>query len=137
MSRLDNIRQASRRVVPVKHTTAARLSVQAVLVAIFFVVSAVPTSAQEDICSTPIGEFTNGLITAALGLGLALVFLGMVVGFGGRAVAFSGSLMNKLSSMTSNSLVGLLGLVFVAVVFSWVLGYAPIDIPQGCVPLSG
>ena len=97
----------------------------------------VPVAAQEDVCATPIGDFTNGLITAALGVGLALVFLGLVVSFGFRPLAFSGSIMGKLSSMSSNSIVGLVGIVFVAVIFSWVLAYAPIDIPQGCVPLGG
>lgn len=94
-------------------------------------------AAQESVCKTPIGNFTNGLITAALGIGLALVFLGLIVSFGGRPLAFSGSIMGKLSAMSSNSIVGLVGIVFVAVIFSWVLGYAPIDIPKGCVPLGG
>lgn len=94
-------------------------------------------AAQENVCATPIGNFTNGLITAALGLGLAMVFLGLIVSFGFRPLAFSGNIMGKLAGMSSNSIIGLVGIVFVAVVFSWVLGYAPIDIPQGCVPLGG
>ena len=137
MVRTDGMRQAVRGIGPKKQAVAARLGVQAVLVGAFLVLSAVPVSAQEDICSTPIGDFTNAAITGMLGLGLALVFLGMVIGFGGRAIAFSGSLMGKLSAMTTNSLVGLLGIVFVAVIFTWMLSYAPIEIPQGCVPLSG
>ena len=115
----------------------AVLIAQSVALALLYFSAAIPAAAQENVCATPIGDFTNGLITAALGVGLALVFLGLVVSFGGRPLAFSGSAMGKLSSMSSNAIIGLIGIVFVAVIFSWVLAYAPIDIPQGCVPLGG
>jgi vacuolar-type H+-ATPase subunit I/STV1 len=135
MVEIDDIRQAVRGIVSGKEAVAARLTVQAVVVAAFFMMSAIPAAAQENICSTPIGDFTNGLITAALALGLAAVFLGFVVSFGGRPLAFSRNIMEKLSSMSTGAIVGLFGIVFIAVVFSWVLSYAPIDIPKGCVPL--
>lgn len=137
MSRIDVILKMVRRIATAKQADVARLSVQTAVVAAFLLASAVPASAQEAVCATPVGDFTNAAITGLLGLCLALVFIGMIIGFGGRSIAFSGNLMSKLSAMTSNSLVGLLGIVFVAVLFSWMLSYAPINIPQGCVPLGG
>lgn len=137
MRLLDKIRQAVRGIAPDKQAVAVRLGVQAATVAVFFLLSAVPAAAQENVCTTPIGDFTNGLITAALGLGLAMVFLGFVVSFGFRPLAFSRNFMEKLSSMSSNAIVGLVGIVFIAVIFSWVLAYAPIEMPQGCIPLGG
>src|SRR5699024_5707320 len=97
--------------------------------------AAAPAGAQKAVCETPVGDFTSGLITAALGVGVALVLLGLVVSFGGRPLAFSRNIMGKLSAMSSNSIIGLIGIVFVAVIFSWILAYAPINIPQGCVPI--
>lgn len=134
MVEIDDIRQAVRGIEPYKQT-ASRLVVQVAALTALFMQTTVPVAAQENICTTPIGDFTNGLITAALAIGLALVFLGFVVSFGGRPLAFSRNIMEKLSSMSSNSIVGLIGIVFVAVVFSWVLSYASITIPKGCVPL--
>ncbi|WP_154020051.1 hypothetical protein [Halococcus sediminicola] len=131
------IEEAKHIVTEHERPAGAALIVQGVALALLYFSAAIPAAAQENVCATPIGDFTNGLITAALGVGLALVFLGLIVSFGGRPLAFSGNAMGKLSSMSSNAIIGLIGIVFVAVIFSWVLAYAPIDIPQGCVPLGG
>lgn len=137
MSVVDTIRTTVRSIDAPKPSLTTRLGIQTTVSGLFFLMAVGSASAQQGVCDTAIGTFTNDAITGLLGLALALVFVGMVVGFGGRSIAFSGNLMGKLSAMVSNSLTGLIGLVFVAVLFSWLIGYAPIDIPQGCVPLSG
>ena len=89
MSRTDVILKTVR-IATAKQTDVARLSVQTAVVAAFLLASAVPASAQEAVCATPVGDFTNAAITGLLGLCLALVFIGMIIGFGGRSIAFSG-----------------------------------------------
>jgi len=131
------IGNAKRIVASNRRPASAAVTAQGLAFTALYFAAAAPAAAQEGVCQTPIGDFTNGLITAALGLGLALVFLGLIVSFGGRPLAFSGRMMGQLSSMSSNAIIGLIGIVFVAVIFSWILAYAPIDIPQGCVPLGG
>ena len=114
-----------------------RLGIQTMAAGLFLVLAVGSASAQENVCSTAIGTFTTDLITAIFGVALALVVIGLLVSFGGRGIAVSGRMMGTLSSMSSNSLIGLLGVVFTVVIVTWVLGYAPIDIPQGCVPFGG
>jgi hypothetical protein len=114
-----------------------RLGIQTTAAGLFLLLAVGSASAQENVCQTAIGTFTNDLITAVLGISLALVVLGLLVSFGGRGIAVSGRMMGTLSSMSSNSLVGLLGVVFTIVLVTWILGYAPIDIPKGCVPFGG
>lgn len=137
MSRLDTIRTAMQRIDTPQSSLTTRLGIHTSAAGLFFLLAVGSASAQQNVCETAIGTFTNDAITGMLGLGLALVFLGMVVGFGGRSIAFSGRMAGMLSKIISNSLVGLIGLVFVAVLFTWILAYGPIDIPQGCVPLGG
>ena len=114
-----------------------RLGIRTTVAGLLLVLAVGSASAQENVCSTAIGTFTSDLITAIFGVALALVVIGLLVSFGGRGVAFSGRMMGTLSSMSSNSLIGLIGVVFTVVIVTWVLGYAPIDIPQGCVPFGG
>ena len=114
-----------------------RLGIRTTTAGLFLLLAVGSASAQDTVCSTAIGTFTSDLITAIFGVALALVVIGLLVSFGGRGVAISGRAMGMLSSMSSNSLIGLLGIVFTVVIVTWVLGYAPIDIPQGCVPFGG
>lgn len=132
-------RKAVGRIVPAteKERLGMRLVIQTAAVGLFLLLAVGSASAQENVCETAIGTFTNDLITAVLGISLALVVLGLLISFGGRGVAFSGRMMGTLSSMSSNSLIGLLGVVFTVVLVTWVIGYAPMDIPQGCVPFGG
>lgn len=132
MSKLDRLNRTARSIVPDKQAVAVRLTALAAL----FSMAVAPAAAQQNVCATPIGDFTNGLITAALGLGLAVVLLALIISFGFRPIAFSRDMMAKLSGMSSNAILGLVGIVFVAVIFSWVLSYAPMQMPQGCVPLT-
>lgn len=99
------------------------------------ILGSAPVSAQSSVCETQIGTFSSDLITAALALGLAALLLAFIVAFGFRPIAFSGNLMSKLSSMSSQALVGLGGIVFVAVIFTWLLSYSTLSIPKGCTPL--
>lgn len=135
----DLARKAVGRVVPEteERRLGLQLGIQTLAVGLFLRMAVGSASAQENVCQTAIGTFTTDLITAVLGVSLALIVIGLLVSFGGRGVAFSGRLMQMLSSMSSNSLIGLIGVVFTVVIVSWVIGYAPMDIPQGCVPFGG
>ena len=132
-------RKAVGRIVPETQEDwlGMRLGIQTTAAGLFLLLAVGTASAQDTVCSTAIGTFTSDLITAIFGVALALVVIGLLVSFGGRGVAISGRAMGMLSSMSSNSLIGLLGIVFTVVIVTWVLGYAPIDIPQGCVPFGG
>jgi hypothetical protein len=131
--------KAAGRIVPEteEEWLGMRLGVRTMAAGLFLLLAVGSASAQENVCTTAIGTFTSDLITAIFGVSLALVVIGLLVSFGGRGVAFSGRMMGTLSSMSSNSLIGLIGVVFTVVIVTWVLGYAPIDIPQGCVPFGG
>lgn len=133
------VRKAVGRVIPdtEEEWFGMRLGIQTTVAGLFLLLAVGSASAQENVCETAIGTFTNDLITAVLGISLALVVLGLLISFGGRGIAFSGRMMGTLSSMSSNSLIGLLGVVFTVVLVTWVIGYAPMDIPKGCVPFGG
>lgn len=132
-------RKAVGRIVPEtkEGRLGVRLGVQTVAAGLFFMMAVGTASAQGSVCETAIGTFSNDLISAILALSLATVVIGLLVSFGGRGVAFSGRMMEMLSKMSSNSLVGLVGIVFTVAIVIWIIGYAPMDIPQGCVPFGG
>lgn len=133
------VRKATGRIIPETQEDwlGMRLGIRTTAAGLFLLLAVGTASAQENVCETGIGTFTSDLITAIFGVALALVVIGLLVSFGGRGVAFSGRMMGTLSSMSSNSLIGLIGVVFTVVIVTWVLGYAPLDIPKGCVPFGG
>lgn len=116
-------------------TLRARIARFGAAFTMVLILGSAPVSAQSGVCETAIGSFSSDLITAALALGLAALLLAFIVAFGFRPIAFSGNLMSKLSNMSSQALVGLAGIVFVAVIFTWMLSYSTLSIPKGCTPL--